>query len=141
MEGDGVCRMWCSVSKASGLPSPVGGCAGRIDGAQGEALGGAGKRTAGEGSRTWLVSPDSPVDTIDVDGVSAKLGIHHPGEGAWQEFLALARPLLRELTSSPVAAIALEVNGGARLVHQGTEPITLGLASLTVRVDHCRHGQ
>jgi len=141
IDDDGLFRMWRSVSKASGLPSPVGRFAGRIDGAQRAALSAAAKRAAGEGSRTWLVSPDSPVDTIDVDGVSAKLGIHHGGEGAWQELVALVRPLLRELTSSPLAAIALEVNGGAKLVHQGTEPITLDLASLTVRADHWRDGQ
>jgi hypothetical protein len=141
VDGDGVFNMWRSVSKASELPSPIGRFAGSVTDAQKEALGAASKRAAGEGSRTWLVSPDSPVDKFEVDGVNATLGIHHQGEGAWQDLAALVRPLLRELTASPLAAIALEVDGGAKLVHQGTEPLTLDLSTLTVRADHWRDSQ
>jgi len=142
VDGDGVFKMWRSVSKASELPSPIGRFAGSVTDAQKEALGAASKRAAGEGSRAWLVSPDSPVDRFDVDGVNATLGIHHPGEDAWKDLAALVRPLLRELTSSPLAAIALEiVDGGPKLVHQGTEPLTLDLSTLTVRADHRRAGQ
>ena len=141
IDGDGTFRMWRSVSKASELPSPIGRFAGRVAASKRDALNEAALRAKGEGSRTWLISPDSPVDRFDVDGVNATLGIHHPGEGTWQDLAALVRPLLRELTDSPLAAIALELNGGATLVHQGTQPLTLDLSSLAVRADQWRDGQ
>jgi hypothetical protein len=141
IDGDGAFSMWRSVSKASDLPAPIGRFGGRVASAQRAALDDAANRAVAEGSRTWLVTPDSPVDTFDVDGVTAKLGIHNPGEGAWKDLAQLVRPLLRELTASPLAAIALEVDGGAKLVHQGTEPLTLDLSALAVRADHWRDGQ
>jgi hypothetical protein len=138
---DGTFKMWRSVSKASELPSPIGRFAGSVADAQQNALSEAAQRAKAEGSRTWLVSPDSPVDRFDVDGINATLGIHHHGEGAWKDLVAQVRPLLRELTASPLAAIALELaDGGAQLVHQGTEPLTLDLSTLTVRADHWRDG-
>lgn len=138
---DGTFRMWRSVSMAAPLPSPIGRFAGRLPVPQLNALSDAAKRAAAEGSRTWLVSPDSPVDEFEVDGAMATLGIHDPGEGAWEACAALVRPLLGELTASPLAAIALEVTGGPALYHQGREPLTLDLSHLTVRAVHWREGQ
>jgi hypothetical protein len=139
--GGGKFRMWRSVSKASSLPSPIGRFAGRVADEEHKALSEAAKRAAGEGSRTWLVTPDSPVDVFDVDGASATLGIHDPGEGAWKDLAGLVRPLLGELTASPLAAIALEVDNGATLVHVGTEPLTVDLSTRAIQAVHWRDGQ
>lgn len=138
---DGTFRMWRSVSMAAPLPSPIGRFAGRLPAPQLGSLSDAAKRAAAQGSRTWLVSPDSPVDRFEVDGASATLGIHDPGEGAWEAFASLVRPLLGELTASPLAAIALDVTAGPALLHQGSEPLTLDLSHLTVRIVHWRDGQ
>jgi hypothetical protein len=137
---DGAFSMWRSVGKASQPPTPIGRFGGRLSGEQLTALAETARRAAAEGSRTWLISPDSPVDRLEADGASAALGIHDPGEGAWKGLIEVLRPLLGELTASPRAAIALEVDGGARLVHQGTEPLTLDLSGLTVRATHWRDG-
>jgi len=134
----GTYRMWRSVSKASALPAPIGRFAGRVAEAQLDALGEAAARAAGVGSGAWLVRPDSPVDTIDVDGAEATLGIHDEGDGAWETLVGLVRPLLKELTASPEAAIALDVDGGATLVHLGTQPLPVDLSTVELRAVHWR---
>lgn len=138
---DGTFSMWRSVSMAAPLPSPIGRFAGHLPVPQLNALSAAAKRAAAEGSRTWLVSPDSAVDQFEVDGARATLGIHDPGEGAWEAFAALVRPQLTKLTASPLAAIALDVSGNPALVHHGREPLTLDLSDLKVRIVHWRDGQ
>ena len=103
-----------------------------------KALTEAAKRAAAEGSRKWRVIPDSPVDRFEVSGAEALLGMRDPGEGAWQELIGLVRPLLDELTRTPLAAIALQLDGGAALVHLGTEPLRLDLSDLAVRANQRR---
>jgi hypothetical protein len=138
---DGTFQMWRSVSMAAPLPSPIGRFAGRLPAPQLSTLSDVAKRAAAEGSRTWLVSPDSPVDRFEVDGVTATLGIHDPGDGAWESFAAMVRPLLGELTASPLAAIALDVTDGPALLHQGSGPLTLDLSHLAVRIVHWCEGE
>jgi len=67
--------------------------------------------------------------------VSATLGIHDAGDGAWAALIQVVRPLLADLTRSPLAAIALH---DAELVHQGTDALRLDLSSLAVRAVHWR---
>jgi len=135
---DGTFTMWRSVSMASELPSPIGRFAGHVAEVEQMELVVAAKRAADEGSQTRVVTPDSPVDRFGADGAGATLGIHDRGEGAWEVLAGLVRPLLKKLTASPVAAIALQVDDGATLVHQGTEPLRLDLSRLAVRADHWR---
>jgi hypothetical protein len=129
---DGAFSMWRSVSTATPQPAPIGRFGGRLADAQVQALSEAAKRATAEGARKWRVIPDSPVDRFEVDGAEATLGMRDAGEGAWQELIALVRPLLDELTRAPRAAIALQLDGGATLVHQGTEPLRLDLSELAV---------
>jgi hypothetical protein len=141
IEDDGMFNMWRSVSMASALPAPIGRFRGCLSDAERDALREAGRRAAQEGSQTRVVEPDSPVDQIAVDGATATLGVDDPGEGAWQTLAALLRPLLRDLTRSPVAAIALHVDGGATLVHEGVSPLRLDVSSLAVRAMLWRNSQ
>jgi len=141
VRGNGQFRLWRSVATASDPPAPVGRFAGSLPPGEIEALNEAGRRAAGEGPRTWLISPDSPVDWLAVDDATAVLGIHDAGDGAWAALADLMRPLLADLTRSPVAAIALELDGGARLAHRGTESIEIDLSDLVVRAVHWRDGQ
>ncbi len=137
---DGAFEMWRSVSMASALPSPIGRFAGHVPDKQHKALAAAAKRAAAGGSLTSVISPDSPVDRIQVDGVTATLGIHDSGEGSWSDIAKPLRALLKDLTESPDAAIALEVDGGAKLVHRGTKPLELDLSKLTIKAVQWRGG-
>jgi hypothetical protein len=99
----------------------------------------ASRGVAGEGSRGWSPLPDSPVDRLQVNDMSATLGIHENGDGAWAALIQLVRQLLVELTGAPAAAIALEADGAnAALVHRGSNPLRLDLSSLAVRAVHWR---
>jgi len=138
IDDNGAFRMWRSVSMASALPSPIGRFGGHLPDSRLRELTTAAGQAAADGSRTWVVRPDSPIDRIQADGATATLGIHDAGDGGWAALVALLRPLLQQLTESPVAAIALEVGGGARLVHKGTTPLQLDLSKLTVRAVHWR---
>jgi hypothetical protein len=138
---DGTFTMWRSVSMGTPLPAPIGRFAGRVAQTDLQALTEAAQRAAAEGSRKWRVTPDSPVDRFEVDGADATLGVRDAGDGAWQALAGLVRPLLGELTRTPVAAIALQVDRGATLVHQGTEPLRLDLSTLAVRADQWRDDQ
>ena len=80
------------------------------------------------------------MDRLEVLGAEAILGMRDAGEGAWRELLGLVRPLLDELTSAPLAAIALQLNTRATLVHQGTEPLRLDLSDLAMRANQRRDG-
>jgi hypothetical protein len=132
---DGTFTMWRSVGMASDPATPIGKFAGRLSEAQRSQLEDASKRASVEGSRTWTISPDSPVDRLDVDGVNATLGIHDAGDGAWAALIQVVRPLLADLTRAPLAAIGLE---DAALVHQGTDALRLDLSDLAVRAVHWR---
>jgi hypothetical protein len=138
---DGTFTMWRSVSMASSLPSPIGSFAGRLDEANLAEIVTAAEAAAAEGSRTWTITPDSPVDVIEVDGANGTLGLHDGGEGAWAVLAALARPLLGTLTAQPLAAVALDLEGGAALTHLGAAALRLDLSALAVRVDQWRDGE
>lgn len=129
---DGSFSMWRSVSAASRLPSPVGRFAGRLSNEQRATVEAAADTAASEGSRTWRVVPDSPVDRVRVHTAEAVLGMRDKGDGAWAALLAGVRPLLHELTGSPSAALALEVGGGARLVHVGHDELQVDFAALAI---------
>lgn len=63
-------------------------------------------------------------------------------EGPWGELLATARGLLDGLAASPVAAIAVEVQGPGlvRLVHRGTDSLPIRLETLSVDITRWRDG-
>lgn len=138
IQDDGSFAMWRSVSIASGSPTPIGKFAGDLPAQVRAKLVAVSSAVISEGSRTWKVLPDSPVDTVSVDGSSATAGIRDPADGAWGELLGVVRPLLTELTQSPVAAIALEVNDTATLVHLGGEPLRVDLTNVSLRGVHWR---
>jgi hypothetical protein len=129
---DGSFSMWRSVGSASPLPSPIGSFAGRLSPEQSLELSAAAEQAAAAGSQTRLVSPDSPVDRLRVGDAEATLGIRDLGEGAWRTLAALVRPLLKELTTSPVAAIDLDVGDEAKLVYEGSESLQVDLATLAL---------
>jgi hypothetical protein len=136
---DGTFQLWRSVGTATLPATPIGSFAGRLSDAQRRSVGEAAHAAAEEGSREWSPLPDSPVDRVQVSGVSATLGIHENGDGAWPALIRLVRDLLVDLTGLPSAAIALEGNGGgAELVHRGTNPLRLDLSSLSIRAVHWR---
>ncbi len=142
IQGDGTFRMWRSVSLASGLPSPVGRFSGVLPADTLAVLRRAASAAAKDGSRSLTVSPDSPVDVLEADGASITLGMRDPGIGAWKDLAALVRPLLKQLTDHPEAAMAIEIDGsGARLEHRGTETIDVDLSALQVRAVHWRGDQ
>lgn len=135
---DGGFTMWRSVSKAAALPSPIGRFRGQLPAEQARAIGSAAEAAAAEGARTWPILPDSPVDRIVVGAAEARLGMREPAEGAWADLVASLRPLLKELTAHPAAAIALEVDGGAgaRLVHLGPDELRIDLSELSIEAVH-----
>lgn len=135
---DGSFEMWRSVSMASALPSPVGSFAGSLGPAQLKAVKAAAMQAAAAGPMKATVTPDSPVDRIQVDGVAATLGIHNAADGPWKAIVALLRALLKDLTDHPLAAISLQLDGGARLEHHGSEPLELDLSKLTIKATHWR---
>jgi hypothetical protein len=135
---DGTFAMRRSVSIASGLATPIGKFGGELAAAAREKVLAASAAAISEGSRTWKVLPDSPVDTVSVDGVSATAGIRDPAEGAWGELFAVLRPMLGELTQFPVAALALEVAPGPSVVHLGRDPLDIDLTNLGLRAVHWR---
>jgi hypothetical protein len=80
--------------------------------------------------------PGAATETITVDGVSLRTGSSNDPPGPWGALVVVLRTWLRELTSSPVAAVGLDVAGdgsSAKLVHRGSEPIGLDLSGLSVR--------
>jgi hypothetical protein len=129
---DGSFSLWRSVSTAASPPSPIGSFAGQMTEEQWSELDAAGQKAVAEGSRTWVALPDSPIDRLQVGAAEATLGMREPAEGAWATLAALLRPLLADLTSSPRAAIALEVDDGARLVHRGHEELKVDLSDLAL---------
>jgi hypothetical protein len=134
----GTFAMWSSVSIASGPPTPIGKFGGELAAAAREKVAAASAAAIADGSRTWKVLPDSPVDMVSVDGVSATAGIRDPVEGAWGELLAVVRPLLGELTQSAIAALALAVDDATSLVHLGRDPLGVDLTNLGLRAVHWR---
>lgn len=137
---DGAFTMWRSVSHASALPAPIGRFAGQLDDPILATLRNAAAASRAAGSRAWPILPDSPVDTIEAGETTATLGIHEDGEGPWGSLAGVLRTLLHDLTDSPRAAIGLQVDGGARLVHLGTEALPIDLSGLALRVVHWRGG-
>jgi hypothetical protein len=136
---DGTFQMWRSVSTATLPATPIGRFAGYLSGAQRTLLDEASRGATGEGSREWSLLPDSPVDRLQLDGVTATLGIHENGDGAWAAPIRLVRQLLVDLTDSPAAAIALEGDSArAALVHRGGNPLRVDLSNLSVRAVHWR---
>lgn len=129
---DGSFSMRRSVSAASSPASPIGTFAGKLSGDRWSQLHAAAQKAGAEGSRSWVALPDSPIDRIRVDDAEATLGMRHAAEGPWGELAGLLRPMLSTLTSSPLAAIALEVTDGARLVHCGEDELKVELSELVL---------
>lgn len=129
---DGSFSLRRSVSTASTPPSPIGRFGGKLPVERWDELDAAAQKAAAEGSRSWVALPDSPVDRVQVDAAEATLGMRDSAEGAWGELARRLRPMLHDLTSSPRAAIALEVADGARLVHLGQEELEVDLSKLAL---------
>ncbi len=90
----------------------------------------------GQGDLKKAPPRDAATATIEIDGAQASLGGTDEGEGAWGKLIAHLRTLQFELLRHPQAAIALELTQGgkgARLVHQGKEPLKIDLKDLSVR--------
>jgi hypothetical protein len=135
--GDGSFTLWRSVGWTTQPPTPVGRFAGKLDGEQNAALQREAQEAADAGNLNILLKPDSPLETISIEGSArAQMGIHDKPDGRWWPLVARLRALLGALTAFPRAAIALEVLPGgrqARLVHQGQETLQLDLSKLNVR--------
>ena len=136
INSDGTFSMWRSVGWATYPPSPIGQFGGQLDSNKTVQLQPLVEAAAGSGNLEMMISPDSPIETIELTGVHATLGIHDDAPGPWGALIEQVRPMLGELTAFPQAAIGVEVLPGgqsARLIHLGQEPVQLGLGNLTVR--------
>ncbi len=81
--------------------------------------------------------PGAAGDVVELaDGVQATLPVTAQADGPWGSLVTRLRGLLDPVGSTPVAAIALEVDQGAtRLVHRGEEPLSLDLAAASLHVE------
>jgi hypothetical protein len=138
---DASFQMWRSVTAATGAATPIGRFAGTLPDGEFDELRRAADAAAAAGSRSWLVTPDSPVDRIEIDGATAILGMRDPADGPWGALAALLRPLLESLTQWPLAAVQFEMDGRARLVHLGSEPLDIDLSDLAVEAVHWRDSE
>jgi hypothetical protein len=139
---DGQFTLWRSVGKATSPPSAIGRFAGTLAPGDRDGLAEAAERAAASGAQKRTITPDSPVDTFDVDGVQATLGFYDRGEGAWEALADRVRPLLHQLTELPVAAVDLSIEeDGASLEHHGSGVLRLELSSLMVTADLWTSGQ
>jgi hypothetical protein len=130
VDDDGTFRMWRSVG------SPMAGrFGGKLEPDQLAQLRSEVQRAASGGNLNPDIPPDAAVETVEAGGARAVLGSNDPGSDAWGPLLAHLRRLLGELMTSPVSAVALELDGvdSARLEHRGREPLGLDLSALNVR--------
>jgi hypothetical protein len=83
---------------------------------------------------------DATVDSLEAGGHELEVSANASVDGPWGELLAVCREQLEGVGSSPVAAVALVIEGpGAlRLEHRGTEPFPIELANLSVEVTRWR---
>jgi hypothetical protein len=133
---DGTFTLWRSVSLASIPPSPIGRFSGVLAEDLHLQLQDAARTATASGNLAILPRPDSVIESIDLPGAKATLGIHDQAGGPWGRLIGLLRPLLGDLTRFPRAAIALEVldNGqAARLIVRGADPLRLDLSKLEVQ--------
>jgi hypothetical protein len=128
---DGTFTMWRSVR------SPV---VGRFGGGLDEGLSEQVRELAAAASAVEPPAeaqvPGAATETVTIDGVSFRTGSSNDPPGPWGGLVEALRSWLRELTNSPVAAVALEVAGdgsSAKLVHRGDDTIAVDLSSLSVR--------
>lgn len=131
---DGSFTLWRSIAAATQPATAIGSFAGKAP--EYAALLRLAKAAAAAGELSIRPAPDSPVESIQVGDVKARLGIYDQPEAPWGPFIERMRMLLGELTSMPRAALALELDQdgmAARLVQHGSDPLTLDLSDLTVR--------
>lgn len=136
IDAQGRFSMWRSVGAASFPPSAIGRFSGKIGAEDFEVIQ---KRVAAAdsvGSRSITPPPDASIVRIDTGKTQASFGLNEEPEGPWGDLDALFAELLYSLTEHPVAALMVEVSqhgNYAKLVHLGTEPLKLNLASLNIR--------
>ena len=126
---DGEFSMWRSTN--TGV---AGRFAGRLDPEELAGLAAEAREAAAAGDLEVQPFPDASIETVEVQGARAELG--GDADGAWTPLVARLHRLLDELTTAPLAAIALEVDRGgrrARLVHRGGERLRLDLSGLSSR--------
>jgi hypothetical protein len=136
IQDTGEFTMWRSIGWATDPPSPIGRFSGEIDEALNARLHEEAAAAAKAGNLQMKLSPDSPVETIQIGEAKATVGANDEAEGPWGDVVRRLRKLLSDLTRHPQAAIALEVSKDgqtARLVHHGKEPLRLDLTAMTVR--------
>lgn len=139
---DGSLTMWRSVSTATPRPSPVGWFAGRLDREDMAALSEALQEVRHSGQTSRTVTPGSAVDAVEVDGAGLILGARDEADGGWSHLLSLIRTQLDDFTSSPTAAVALEVHDGTpTLVQMGDDSLQVDLSGLEVTATQWRHGE
>jgi hypothetical protein len=83
---------------------------------------------------------DATVDSVGAGGQELEVSANGSVEGPWGELLAACRELVAGVGSSPLAAVALVIDGpGAlRLEHRGSASIPVELANLWVEVTRWR---
>ena len=136
IQDDGIFTMWRSVGWATNPATPVGRFAGRLSEGELTTLQREASSAAQAGDIQIMITPDAPVEAIQVGGAKAVLGANDQPGGAWGPLVEHLRRLLAELTASPRAAVSVQVSDDgkkARLVHLGDEPLRLDLSTLSVR--------
>lgn len=136
IDATGAFTLWRSVGAATNPPTPVGQFAGQLDAQLAAELQRETQAAVNAGDVSLTPRPDSPVETITLDGVKARLGAYDEPAGAWGTLVSRLRQLLGDLTAFPQAALAIEVQPDgtrAKLIQQGPDALQLDLSALTVR--------
>jgi hypothetical protein len=136
IDAQGHFTMWRSVGAASFPPSAVGRFTGNLSAEDFEGLQKHVVAADLVGSLSITPPPDASIVRINTGKTQASFGFNEEPEGPWGDLAAFFAELLCSLTQQPVAALMVEVSqhgNHAKLVHLGTEPLKLNLASLNVR--------
>jgi hypothetical protein len=136
IDATGAFTLWRSVGAATNPPTPIGRFVGQLDAQLNAEVQSEAQAALDAGDVSQTPRPDSPVETITVDGVKARLGAYDEPAGAWGTLVSRLRQLLGDLAAFPQAALTLEVQpdgSRAQLIHQGSEALQLDLSALTVR--------
>lgn len=130
VDDDGAASLWRSAGWATDPPTPVGRFGGTLSVPAFEAP---------TDDLDLVPQPGSPLDIVTLGSVTAVLGRHQEPDGPWAPVVEVARRLLVEVTTSPVAGLDLRAgDDGLRLVHVGGGPVAVdggGAYARAERVD------
>lgn len=132
----GTFRLWRSVAFASDPPTPVGRFGGTLTATDLAQLSSLATAAQQAGDLSIKPTPGAPIETLQVAGVTARIGAYDEPEEPWGPLFEQLRELLGSLTAAPQAALTVQVapdGQAARLIHLGSQSLTIDLSELRVR--------